>query len=364
MNPHSNETISGPALVLAPGHFNPDRAKTAYGLVRGSERFRILGVIDSEQSGLDAGEVVDGINRSIPVFESVKHALGELQQRPEYAVVGITTPGGTLPDYLKAEILKALDSGLHIVNGLHQSLSELPEFLQKAENHGVKLHDIRRSRPLSELKFWKGDILEVRAPRIAVLGTDCALGKRTTARWLAEAFSTRGIRAEMVYTGQTGWMQGHPYGFILDATPNDFVPGELENSVVRCDRETQPEVIFIEGQAAMRLPSGPCGSELLCSAQARGVILQHAPKRKRYHSMEQLPFEPPPLEEEIELIRLYGSRVLALTLNGENFERNELCRKRDELASCHGIPVVCPLEDGVEGLLPPIEKFLRQESTI
>ena len=79
--------------------------------------------------------------------------------------------------------------------------------------------------------------------------------------------------------------------------------------------------------------------------------------------MEQLPFQPPPLKEEIELIRLYGSRVLALTLNGENFERGELCSMRDKLASYHGIPVVCPLEDGVEGLLPPIEKFLRQELT-
>ncbi len=28
MNPFPNATISGTAIVLAPGHFNPDRAKT------------------------------------------------------------------------------------------------------------------------------------------------------------------------------------------------------------------------------------------------------------------------------------------------------------------------------------------------
>ena len=69
-----------------------------------------------------------------------------------------------------------------------------------------------------ELHFWSGDILEVEAPRIAVLGTDCALGKRTTARFLVEACRRAGLRTELIFTGQTGWMQGAPYGFILDSS--------------------------------------------------------------------------------------------------------------------------------------------------
>ena len=36
----------------------------------------------------------------------------------------------------------------------------------------------------------------------------------------------------MIYTGQTGWLQGGRFGFILDATPNDFVSGELEHAIV------------------------------------------------------------------------------------------------------------------------------------
>ena len=32
----------------------------------------------------------------------------------------------------------------------------------------------------------------------------------------------------------------HDYGFILDATPNDFVSGELESAILRCDRELAP----------------------------------------------------------------------------------------------------------------------------
>jgi len=361
MNPPPIDSISGPALVLAPGHFNPDRAKTAYGLIRGSERFRILTLIDSQTKGRDAGEIVDGVHRGIQIFGSVKQALDELEQHPEYAIIGITTPGGLLPDYLMAEIEQSLEAGLDIVNGLHQPLSEIPGVQEKAAAKGARIHDIRRPKPFNELKFWKGSILEVQAPRIALLGTDCPLGKRTTARWLTEACNKKGIRSEMVYTGQTGWMQGHRYGFILDSTPNDFVPGELEDAVVRCDRECRPEVIFIEGQAALRHPAGPCGAEFLCSAQAKGVILQHAPGRKHFHSMEHLPFEPPPLEEEMELIRHFGSRVLGLTLNGGHLEKEALLRTRDELASRFEIPVVCPLEEGVEDLLPAIKNFLDQE---
>ena len=40
----------------------------------------------------------------------------------------------------------------------------------------------------------------VRAKRIAVLGTDCAIGKRTTSRMLTTELNDRGVRTEMVYT--------------------------------------------------------------------------------------------------------------------------------------------------------------------
>ena len=92
-----------------------------------------------------------------------------------------------------------------------------------------------------------------------------------------ESLRRRGKQAEMIYTGQTGWMQGSPYGFIFDSTVNDFIGGELEKAVLTCAREAKPDYILLEGQSALRNPSGPCGSEYLLSANAKGVILQHAP---------------------------------------------------------------------------------------
>ena len=63
--------MPAPALILAPGQFNARRAKTAFGLIRGTSRYEILGVIDPDQVGLDAGVVVDGTPRGIPIFASL-----------------------------------------------------------------------------------------------------------------------------------------------------------------------------------------------------------------------------------------------------------------------------------------------------
>ena len=98
------------------------------------------------------------------------------------------------------------------------------------------------------------------------------LASRAAAGAIAFRDLITGIRTELVFTGQTGWMQGAPFGFIFDSIPNDFVSGELERAILDCVREDAPDVLFLEGQSALRNPSGPCGSELILSGAARGVI--------------------------------------------------------------------------------------------
>jgi uncharacterized NAD-dependent epimerase/dehydratase family protein len=104
----------------------------------------------------------------------------------------------------------------------------------------------------------------------------------------------------MIYTGQTGWMQGGRYGFIFDCTPNDFVSGEVEHAILTCFEEQHPDVMFIEGQSSLRNPSGPCGSEFLVSGEARYVVLQHAPARKYFDDNEKAGCLIPPLGSEVD----------------------------------------------------------------
>ncbi len=348
------------AVVVTDGNFAGVHGKTAHGLIRGSERFKIVAVVDAEYAGRDAGEVLDGEARGIPVFESVEAMLVADRPMPAYCVIGCAPHGGVMTSTLQATLDRAIRAGMSIVNGLHEFLSDDPEWVALAEEANVSLIDVRK--PNKPLHFWTGEIQSVRAPRIAVLGTECAVGKRTTARLLVEACSTHGIATQMVYTGQTGWMQGAAHGFILDAVPNDFVGGELEHAIVMADREFSPDLIVLEGQSALRNPSGPCGSEFILCGGARGVILQHAPGRRYFHGFEELGCRVPPVCEEIELIRLLGARTLALTLNGENLEPDELRAERKRLSEQLGIPVVLPLEEGVEVLVPLIEQYIAGES--
>jgi len=346
---------TGPALVLADGAYRTSYAKTAHGLVRGPSRWPVAGVVDPTCAGRDAGEVLDGVRREIPVFASVVAALGALRQRPRWCVVGVATHGGVLPANLRENLLEAARAGLSLASGLHRLLGDDPELARLAREHGARIVDVRAPRPVAELAFWTGEVLSLDVPRVAVLGTDCALGKRTTCQMLVAECRVRGLRAEMIYTGQTGWMQGVRHGFVLDATPNDFVAGELERSILACVRDEKPDIVFLEGQSALRNPAGPCGSELVLSGGARTVVLQHAPGRRHFDGAERSGCEIPPLAGEIELVRLLGARVAAVTLNAEDLSSTEAARERARLEQELGLPVVLPLEEGVGRVLDAVE---------
>jgi len=355
--------VDGTAIVLCNGYYRTINGKTAHGLVRGTDRYRILAIVDPPAAGRDAGEVLDGIRRGIPIVASIDEALRRQMPKPDYAIVGIATAGGRFTPDLRLSLKEAIEKGLSVVNGLHEFVSDDPEFAGLARAMGLTITDIRKVKPRNELHFWTGEIGRLATPRVAVLGTDCALGKRTTTRLLVEACRRDGLSAEWISTGQTGWLQGAPFGILLDALPNDFVGGELEHAILSCARELSPEVIFLEGQSSLRNPSGPCGSELILSGGARGIVLQHAPGRIFFEGFEEEGYRIPPIEEEIELIRLLGARTLALALNGHRLTREELRSARRELETQLGIPAVLPLEEGVDSLVPVILGFLEEETS-
>jgi uncharacterized NAD-dependent epimerase/dehydratase family protein len=351
--------MDGTALLLCDGAYGTVNGKTAHGLVRGTSRYRIVGVVDPPTAGRDAGEVLDGVSRGIPIYRTLEEALERLPERPDFAVVGIATSGGRFTPELKQSVRLAVERRLSVVNGLHEFLRDDAELSAQSRRTGAKLIDVRWVPPRSELHFWSGKILSLAIPRIAVLGTDCALGKRTTTRLAVERCRAAGIRAEWISTGQTGWMQGAPFGIVLDSIPNDFVSGELEHAILSCARALNPEVILLEGQSSLRNPSGPCGAEFILSGGARAVILQHAPGREYFDGWEKERLPIPPVAEEIELIRMLGAEVVALALNGEGLNREELDRERSRLERELSIPAVLPLEEGVDRLVPVIREVAK-----
>jgi uncharacterized NAD-dependent epimerase/dehydratase family protein len=355
--------IKSNAIVITGGLLDSGNAKTAHGLIRGTDRFTIVAVIDDKSAGRDAGEVLDGKVRGIPVYASITDFVKSEAQSATMCIVGVATKGGLIPISLQSMLREALENGFSLVNGLHEYVSEIPLLAELAQAKGLDIIDVRKPKKVKDLHFWSGKIAEVKCCRVAVLGTDCALGKRTTTRILVEAMRNAGYRAEMIYTGQTGWMQGARYGFVFDSTLNDFISGEMEHAVYTCYKETNPDIIFIEGQSSLRNPSGPAGAEWIVSANADSVVLQHDPARKHYKSMEFYPALVAQPEEEIELIRMYGATTVAITLNTGNLSPGEALEHAKNLQNKLQIPVVLPLEQGVESLVPVFEKLIQRNKS-
>lgn len=349
--------MDGNAIVITHGLLNTNRAKTAHGLIRDSSRYHVIAVIDPVSTGKDAGEVLDGKHRNIPVYASLKDFLRTSAEKAQYCLIGVAGKGGLIPEGMLDTIEKAILSGMHIVNGLHEFISDIPQIKALADIHKVNIIDIRKPKPKNQLSFWSGRIKNVHCLKLAILGMDCNIGKRTTTRLLLHALRQAGINTEMIYTGQTGWMQGNRFGFIFDSTFNDFISGEIEDAIVRCYEEVKPEVILLEGQSSLRNPSGPGGSEFLVSGEAKHVILQHASGRRYFSGYEEQKLEIPSLESEIELIHMYGSEVIAITLNKDHLSWKEAQLYKEQYSRSLGIPVMLPLEEGFDTFIPVIREL-------
>lgn len=348
------------AIVITGGYLASSNAKTAHGLIRGTERFNILAIIDEKFPGADAGEILDKRKRNIPVYGTIADALKTIKEPVKYCVIGVATKGGVIPETLRVMIKEALENNLSIVNGLHDYVSDNEELAAIAKQRGLEIIDVRKPKKFKDLHFWSGKIAEVKCPKIAVLGTDCALGKRTTSRFLVETMRKAGYKAEMIYTGQTGWMQGAKYGFVFDSTLNDFISGEMEHAIWSCYKEEKPDIIFIEGQSSLRNPSGPAGSEWIVSAAAEAAVLQHNPARKQFKDLEFYPAYLPSVKDEIDLIKIYGAPTVALTINTMKMTEAEAREAAKKYEAELGIPAILPLEDGLERLVPVFEKMIKE----
>jgi uncharacterized NAD-dependent epimerase/dehydratase family protein len=352
---HANRILDGDAIVYCQNAFNTPNGKTAHGLVRFTERYRVLGVIDSTYAGRDAGEVLDGRANGIPVYASLDAALAA--NAVQYFVIGLAPDGGRLPAEARETVKEAITQGLHVDSGLHDFLSDDPEINKLAADKKVKIRDVRKTPGRDALHFFTGDIEKVDCLKIAVLGTDSAVGKRTTAWLLVHGLRKAGCPAELIGTGQTAWMQGARYSLIMDSLINDFVSGEIEYAVVEAWKNTQPDALVIEGQGSLLNPAYPGGFEILAAGRPDIVILQHAPTRLEYDGFPGYPLHP--LAQQIAAIELIsGKKVVAITVNHENISPDDIQEACRKITAETGLPAFDVLAHGADGLVDLVRTFL------
>lgn len=358
------------ALVYCENQFGLVDGKTATGLVRHSGIYNIVGIIDSSLAGKDAGEELGEEKSGIPIFLNLDDALCKLSKVPDCYIYG----KAPLEPYISSEerdlILEAMGKGMNIINGLHQFFSEDQEFVDMAAQNDIQIKDIRKPPRLKDSHVFTGRISEVNIPVIAVLGTDCACGKRTTAVELNNALNNLGIKSVLIATGQSGLMQGAMYGASIDALTSQFVVGEIENAVINAFENESPSIILVEGQSAVSHPAFMGSLGILKGSMPDGIILQHAPARKFRCDFPDLAM--PIVESEIELIEAISqAKVMAIALSHENLSDDEMLRISDDYESRLQLPTTDVLNHGCKKLVqilidnfPRLNRKLEREDSV
>jgi uncharacterized NAD-dependent epimerase/dehydratase family protein len=347
------------AIVLAEGYLGRDSGKTANGLVLHAVTHEVVAVIDSTAAGRDAGEVVAGRPRGIPVVATFEEALAF---RPEVFYIGVATAGGYLPDSFREAVRKALKAGLTVYNGLHIFLSEDPEFGPLVASGRAKVVDVRRPPPLEDLRVADGRIFDLKVPRVMVMGMDCDIGKRMTVLELVRAAKARGIRLGFVATGQTGCMLAPDAGTVIDRVPADFASGQVEKMLCEVAERKRPDVLFVYGQSSVQHPSYS-GVAIAClhGAAPNAVVLQVAPGRRQRAIFGHPRYTIGPIADEIDLIQRLspGTEVVACAVNGKGL--------KDIPAACRqvtketGLPAIDPLSGDPDELLDVVLEALERQ---
>lgn len=338
------------AVVYCEGQFASADGKTAHGLVRHSDLYQIAAVIDSRLAGRDAGELLDGLANGIPIVADLAAMFRLSGPAPQTLIYGMAPAGGLYSPSDRQVLLEAMAAGLSLVSGMREFLADEPDFAACALRHRVTIQDVRRPPALENLRLFSGAIDGVTCRRIAVLGTDGAIGKRTTATVLVKALNDHGIRAALISTGQTGIIQGGRHGMALDAIPSQFCSGEVEAAVVEAFESEHPRVIVIEGQGALSHPAYLSSTFILRGAQPQAVILQHAPKRRQRCDFPGVAMPTP--HSEIRLIEAFApTRVIGLTLNHEGMTAAQISAAISLYEAELHIPVTDPLTCAPEGLV-------------
>jgi uncharacterized NAD-dependent epimerase/dehydratase family protein len=321
-------------MVLAHGYLEQRAAKTAHGVIRYSHE-EIACIVDRDHAGKDLSEVMPELHRSVPIVASVTEGLAF---KPTSLLLGVATPGGWLPPEWVAWITEAIEDGLEIVNGLHTMLNDDPHFVELAAKHNVRLWDVRQHP--SDIPLFSGKSLAIPQRVVATVGSDCAVGKKTTAIEVAEAGSASGVKTEFIATGQTGVLIAGK-GIAVDRVIADFLSGAAEKLV--CDAEPDSEVLVVEGQGSLWHPAYAAVTlGLLHGSAPEVLILCHQAGRE---AIEEPPFTKlPSLPEMIATYEQMAAtvrpaKVACISLNCKHLDGEGRVRAIGDLEDQLGLPV-------------------------
>jgi uncharacterized NAD-dependent epimerase/dehydratase family protein len=284
--------------ILAEGRFHWQGAKTAVGVIRYGQD-QVVAVIDSTKAGKDAADVLgNGVGAGIPIVRDITEALA---YRPDSLLIGIAPIGGRLPDPWRAQVLQALNAGLHIISGLHEFLDEDPELRAAADRSGARIWDVRRPPADRAMRIAQYTPHRPGSHTVYLAGSDCNVGKMTVAMELDLEAKRRGLSSGFAATGQTGIMISGR-GVPVDRLISDFTAGGVEALVLEFTQ--QYNWVFVEGQGSLIHPAYSAVTlGLLHGSMPDVMILCHEARRTSIKSY------PVPIPSLRRLIDIYEQAI-------------------------------------------------------
>jgi uncharacterized NAD-dependent epimerase/dehydratase family protein len=256
----------------------------------------VVAVIDADCAGESLAEVT-GINKEIPIVDSIQAALAF---QPTVLAIGLAPSGGSLPPAYYQEVKAAIAAGLSVVNGLHTPLGNDPDLVPLVKP-SQWIWDVRQEPPGLTVGAARAASLSCR--RVLTVGTDMAVGKMSTGIELHRLALQKGVRSQVIATGQTNLMLGDD-GIPLDAVRVDFASGAVEQVVMR--QGPTHDILFIEGQGSLLNPASTATLPLMRGAQPTHLVLVHRWGQTHIDRCPQIAI--PPLTQ---VVKLYEAVAIA-----------------------------------------------------
>ncbi len=337
-------------LILTQGQTHPTPAKMAAGILR-YRPDRVVALLDANHAGRDAGELM-GVGHGIPIVGDIQSAIS---MGANALLIGITPPGGRLPQDWRAIILQAIHSGLDVVGGLHAFLNDDPEFVAAAKAKNVQLIDLRRTP--DDLTVNSCRAKELNNLRVHTVGTDCNCGKKVTALEIDKGLRQLGKKSVFIATGQTGILISGK-GIAIDRVISDFVAGAAERLVLE---NAEYDYQIIEGQGSLVHPlySGVTLG-MLHGFMPQALILCHQLNRKIMRGSKDTPV--PSIETMIDLYEritrpVFPARVIGIALNSMEVDETTAASTVIKVGRDLGLPTTDVIRFGADKLVQAILQF-------
>ncbi|MBU3021023.1 N-acetyltransferase DgcN [Aestuariibacter sp. A3R04] len=263
-------------------------------------------------------------------------------------VLGFANSGGIIDTAWIPTIIEAIEAGMHVVSGLHDKLTDIPEVVAAAKKHGKTLTDIRH--PTTRFNTGKG--LKRSGKRLLTVGTDCSVGKMYTSLSLANAMNKAGKKATFRATGQSGILVAGE-GVAIDCVVADFISGAVETLSPHNDDDHWD---IIEGQGSLSHPAfAGVSLGLLHGSQPDALVICHALNRSH---MRGLPHYPQPtLEDVIAMTTKAASltnphvKVVGIAVNTSSVSEDDARQYCAKTSADLGLPCTDPLRFGVDSIV-------------